>query len=489
MEVPHDTKSPDAARSTDSINRFPEPGGPVDDSITRLEAKLLFPAKQPWLSFLRDPSAFGLLWDEARAYLWANRGDLIKGMIIGVASLSLIVLPDSIGPAGREAADPIARMIKTAQGDLSPRGLRRISVGMSPYAQGVSERLTSGGPEWTPKGPPGWPAYDLAKPPTLLQHDLTFDEARDFNSYIPVADLPLAAMKSFVLPVKTGQERARAEECLTQAIYYEAGNETGEGQEAVAQIVLNRLRHPAYPKSVCGVVYQGSQRASGCQFSFTCDGSLTRRPAAAAWARSQFVARQALSGFVYGPVGSATHYHANYVFPYWSMTLVKLRQIGAHIFYRMTGPNGAADAFDGRYEGGETVLSPEILGGGDALTPNAPSVKPVAAAPAPPETFTMTLGGETKTYLLGSPAARGLAPGEVPVAVPSTLTPMRRKPTPEEIADINRTLQLLEDQQKARPENQPGSRPCQRRRRQRQPRLGPSAAGKGILPRATAIAA
>jgi hypothetical protein len=459
MEVPHDTKSPDAARQANSISRFPT-SGPVTIQSHNLEAKLLFPVKQQWLSLIRTGRA-RLAWDYARAYVWANRGDLIKGVIIGVTALCLIVLPDSIGPAQREAADPIARMIKTARGELTPRGLRRISVGMSPYAQGIAERLTSGGSEWTPKGPTGWPAYDLANPPTLLQHDLTFDEARDFNSFIPVADLPLAAMKPFILPVKTGQERARAEECLSQAIYYEAGFEAGEGQEAVAQIILNRLRHPAYPKSVCGVVYQGAQRASGCQFSFTCDGSLTRKPAAAAWARSVFVARQALDGFVYKPVGSATHYHADYVFPYWAATLVKLRQIGAHIFYRMTGPSGGADAFDGRYEGGETVLSPEILGGGDALTPNAPSVKPVApSAPPPPETFTMTLGGETKTYFLGTPAARGLAPGEVPVAVPTTLTPMRRKPTPEEIADINRTLQLLEDQQKARPENQPpGSLP------------------------------
>ena len=457
MEVSHDTKPPAAARSKNSISRV-RASGPVTTQSHNLEAKLLFPVKQHWLGLIREGRLRRGRGD-ARAHWGAG---LTKAAVIVVAALCLIVLPDSIGPAQREAADPIARMIKTAQGELTPRGLRRISTGMSPYAQRISERLSSGGAEWTPKGPTGWPAYNLATPPTLLQHDLTFDEARDFNSYMPAADLPLAAMKPFILPVKTGQERARAEECLTQAIYYEAGNEAGEGQEAVAQIILNRLRHPAYPKSVCGVVYQGAQRASGCQFSFTCDGSLTRKPAAEAWARSVFVARQALDGFVYRPVGSATHYHADYVFPYWAATLVKLRQIGAHIFYRMTGPAGKADAFDGRYEGGETVLSPEILGGGDALTPNAPSVKPVlASAPVPPETFTMTLGGETKTYFLGTPAARGLAPGEIPVAVPGTvLTPMRRKPTPEEIADINRTLQLLEDQQKARAENQsPASLP------------------------------
>jgi hypothetical protein len=397
-------------------------------------------------------------WAKARAYAWANRGDLIKGVMLGAVALCLLVLSDSIGPTQRDAADPIARMIKASQGELSPRGLHRVIAGMSPYAQAVSERLSTGGAEWTPKGPPGWPDYNLAKLPTLLQHELTFDEAREFNDFIPVADLPLAQMKPFVLPEKTGPERARAEECLSQAVYYEAGFETGEGQEAVAQIVLNRLRHPAYPKSVCGVVYEGAQRASGCQFSFTCDGSLSRKPSLAAWARSQFVARQALDGFVYRPVGSATHYHADYVFPFWAATLVKLRQIGAHIFYRMTGPSGSADAFDGRYEGGETALSAEILGGGDALTPNAPTVKPTAPVLAPPQTVTITLGGESKTYVVAPAVTAG--PGATPTAEPTipvagTLNAVRRKPTPAEIADINEKLRILEEQQKARPENQP----------------------------------
>jgi spore germination cell wall hydrolase CwlJ-like protein len=456
MEVPHDTQPPDTTEPTDSTTGC-RTQGPATTQTHNLEAKLLFPIKQPGLSPIQT-AKLRRGWNRACAYVWTNRRDLVKGVVIGFTALCLILLADSIGPAQRQAADPIARMINTAQGDLSPRGLRRVSAGMSPYAQGIAERLATGEAEWSPKGPPGWPDYNLAKLPTLLKHDLTFDEAREFNNSIPAADLPLAEMKPFLLPGKTGTERVRAEECLSQAVYYEAGFESGEGQEAVAQVILNRLRHPAYPKSVCGVVYQGSQRPTGCQFSFTCDGSLTKAPAMAAWQRSKFVAAQALNGFVYQPVGSATHYHADYVFPFWAPTLVKLRQIGAHIFYRMTGPSGGVGAFDGQYAGGETVLSPEILAGGDALTPNAPTIRPVAAPP-PPQTVTITLGGETKTYVVGPPAMAG--PGQVQptgaplVPVAGTLNAARRKPTPAEIADINEKLRILEDQQKARSDNPP----------------------------------
>jgi hypothetical protein len=133
------------------------------------------------------------------------------------------------------------------------------------------------------------------------------------------------------------QNRARALTCLAQAISYEAGNETVAGQEAVAQVVLNRLRHPAYPKTICGVIYQGSERKTGCQFTFTCDGSLRRARSAQSMAFATAVAERVLSGGTSAIVGGATHYHANYVSPYWAPSLVKIATIGAHIFYRMPG--------------------------------------------------------------------------------------------------------------------------------------------------------
>src|SRR6185437_7038444 len=131
------------------------------------------------------------------------------------------------------------------------------------------------------------------------------------------------------------------------------GFESLEGERAVAQVVINRLRHPLFPKTVCGVVFQGAERPTGCQFTFTCDGALARRPQDAAWDRARSVALAALHGYVMQGVGNATHYHADYVAPYWSPALVKVAVVGQHIFYRWTGGLGLPPAFAGRYAGGE----------------------------------------------------------------------------------------------------------------------------------------
>ncbi|XBQ15141.1 MAG: cell wall hydrolase [Oceanicaulis sp.] len=127
---------------------------------------------------------------------------------------------------------------------------------------------------------------------------------------------------------------ARERRCLAEAIYYEARSEGFAGQLAVAEVVLNRVRHRAYPDSVCGVVYQGSERVTGCQFTFTCDGSMERVPYGRGWRRSQLVAEHALMGFARPMTRSATHYHTTAVDPVWNDSLVRTRRIGAHVFYR-----------------------------------------------------------------------------------------------------------------------------------------------------------
>ena len=178
------------------------------------------------------------------------------------------------------------------------------------------------------------------------------------NQAIPFSTGPVASARPFH-PVTVDQREAlTALRCLTQAVYYEAGFEPIAGRRAVAQVVLNRAAHPAFPKSVCGVVYQGVNRPV-CQFSFTCDGSLNRRPNPAAWKEAEAVAFAALSGYVEASVGYSTHYHANYVSPYWAPKLVKIAQIGAHIFYRWPGRWGTPGAFSGRYSGMEAI--PAIL--------------------------------------------------------------------------------------------------------------------------------
>ena len=169
---------------------------------------------------------------------------------------------------------------------------------------------------------------------------------------MPVAAGPNPAASPFVLKGNSAA-RAQALECLTSAVYYEAGSQDTDGQKAVAQVVLNRVRHGAFPSSVCGVVYQGSTRPTGCQFTFTCDGSLARGPSSDGWARARKVAEAALAGAVYAPVGYATHYHADYVVPYWASSLAKNMVVGAHIFYRWAGGWGRAPAFTQGYSGRE----------------------------------------------------------------------------------------------------------------------------------------
>ena len=136
----------------------------------------------------------------------------------------------------------------------------------------------------------------------------------------------------------------------------------------MVQVVLNRVRHPDFPKSVCGVVYQGAERKTGCQFSFTCDGALKRQLDADAWNRAALVAQRALNGYVVPAVGASTYYHADYVFPVWAPSLVKLATIGPHIFYSMPGALGEATALTGRYAGGELEVTHAVLAAADRLT-------------------------------------------------------------------------------------------------------------------------
>ena len=126
----------------------------------------------------------------------------------------------------------------------------------------------------------------------------------------------------------------RESQCLAQVIYYEARSESEAGQRAVAEVVLNRVNSPAYPKSICGVVYQGSERDTGCQFSFTCDGSMKAAVQPLAWSKAVRLAQTLVLGY-HGDtlVGTATHYHADYVAPEWGTELRKTKQIGRHIFY------------------------------------------------------------------------------------------------------------------------------------------------------------
>ena len=196
-------------------------------------------------------------------------------------------------------------------------------------------------------------------------------EATPFQPAAPVAGdsaTPAPAQPGLLTPASpyafqgTPLDQLRSVDCLAQAIYYEAASESEDGQRAVAQVVLNRVRHPAWPNTVCGVVYQGPMRAGGgCQFTFTCDGSLMRRAGGPAWARARAIAAEALAGRVYEPVGLSTHYHTTAVFPSWAPRLARTALIGAHQFYALPGQGGTRGAFSVRYAGGEPLARPNPI--------------------------------------------------------------------------------------------------------------------------------
>ena len=222
---------------------------------------------------------------------------------------------------------------------------------------GLVALATVSGATPTLSGVQSQPANAFVAPPVapaMAVRDIAPDAALVLNAKIPVTSNTGPAAAPFVLGKASPAMRARALDCLTSAIYYEAGQESPDGQRGVAQVILNRVRHPAFPNSVCGVVYQGATRVTGCQFTFTCDGSMTRRPVPALWNRARDIAGAMLAGGVYAVVGQATHYHADYVVPYWAASLVKTRVEGAHLFYRWSGGWGRPAAFGQRWSGRES---------------------------------------------------------------------------------------------------------------------------------------
>jgi spore germination cell wall hydrolase CwlJ-like protein len=355
------------------------------------------------------------------------------GVTIALGGLCACATYDMPAGAGRAAG--VARLA----GSLSDAGLARYASDMDPAMLALARRHDPRPHKDYWGRVPGWEKLDLHRVPRLGDRDADFDEARIINGFKGQSPLALEPSRPFML-TGAASEREKALHCMTQAVYFEAGFEPIEGQEAVAQTVINRVRHPGYPKSVCGVIYEGAARGTGCQFSFTCDGSLNRAISPVIWTNAEIVAKRALGGFVMKDVGAATHYHANYVYPYWAPTLVKLRTVGTHIFYRWTGPSGTQAAFKGRYSGNET-LSEDILMGADPRTLEA----------APPGIMaTMAATGGVLPVATGEPAKIVSPEGVVEILPPMSGDPTsamrggRRQPTPDEIDKINKALGALE---------------------------------------------
>lgn len=215
--------------------------------------------------------------------------------------------------------------------------------------------LGQGGTASRPIAAPRLPANE-APPPAepLLFAPIAVEEAKKINDAIPFAVDRGPPARPFAFS-GLAESRERAVACLASAMWYEAGDDP-RGQRAVAQVVLNRVRHPAYPGTVCGVVFQGSERHTGCQFTFTCDGALRRIPPPGAFDRTRERARTMLDGRIEREVGLATHYHTDWVHPIWSGKLEKIAQVDTHLFFRWSGVWGSPAAQRKPYLGGETVV-------------------------------------------------------------------------------------------------------------------------------------
>jgi hypothetical protein len=214
------------------------------------------------------------------------------------------------------------------------------------------------------------PTPPIAKP--VQQASLAAEPApaefpRTVSIVLPLPKPPLSPAQRLDL---TGKDYDKAEKCLAQAVYFEARNESARGQQAVAQVVLNRVFSPYYPKDVCSVVYQNAHRHLSCQFTFACDGKPEAVNERGAWMRANRIAKQSLDAKVWLPeVNKATHYHASYVRPNWIRDMKVMVRYGLHTFYR---PRNWGDGSDEAHWGTAA----------NSVKPTAVSAKPVAAPAA-----------------------------------------------------------------------------------------------------------
>jgi spore germination cell wall hydrolase CwlJ-like protein len=239
-------------------------------------------------------------------------------------------LPPAPAPAHAAAAAPpapAAPVVTAAVGPLSAKP--RAPFGVQPPAKNpfVTSATTSAAPAAPPKY--GW--SDLVRMASMKAGDGE-EPAKIFGAL---------SEKEF---------RARELRCMATAIYFEARGESVRGQIAVGQVVMNRLRSDFYPKTICGVVFQGQWNRNACQFSFACDGKTDVIRENDQWTTALDVAKQVISGKAYlNDIADATHYHAVYVRPDWRRQVRRLKQIGVHIFYKAPHINPLVE--DPAYQG------------------------------------------------------------------------------------------------------------------------------------------
>jgi spore germination cell wall hydrolase CwlJ-like protein len=273
-------------------------------------------------------------------------GDTEPGLISGGFSLDALEAAEE-PPIGFEPYIRDEGVTDPALSDSSPTAIPRIitsprqaelhlesidgSTPSVPGALGTSSSTPAAGGAATLASLTPAPAAPAASPPPARSRVAKSSEAE------PAA--PASAMpgeKQIYAGLIAPEAMAKEQRCLAEAVYFEARSESEQGRAAVAQVVLNRVKSPLYPNSVCGVVYQNASRHLACQFTFACEGKSLRITEPGPWRDAVRIAREVYEGTTYlADVGASTHYHANYVRPYWARKLKKMDTIGRHVFYKL----------------------------------------------------------------------------------------------------------------------------------------------------------
>ncbi len=233
--------------------------------------------------------------------------------------------------------------------------------------------------------------------------------------------------------------------CLSQAVYYEARSESSSGQLAVAEVIINRVKDHRYPNSICGVVFQGATRTTGCQFTFTCDGAMKREPRGKLWDKAQNVASHVVMGLNERKTAGATHYHATYVNPVWNSGLVRTRQIGTHIFYRFPrgGEWAAASAKQNQRlaqrRSGLSAIVPAVV----ATDAKVSVIK--TAAPVQMEDQRPVVAIDLNAQQLKDLKARDAAKADIPVASGSDVVETTVETTPTASTTTRRIVRRVVD--------------------------------------------
>ncbi len=266
-----------------------------------------------------------------RALIAASSIGLLIGASAGAAYLGGRLAQDA---SGRNQAVRLMQLAEANNGDYTPSD----ALGVRPLNSTALAVAT----RFSPYGGNGQPNSVTvnAQAAQPLSDIRTSDDIRQQKAPMQTAALETPADHPLIRAAAAMVFKAHSQtdsDCLTQAVYYEARGEGTDGMRAVAQVILNRVRHPAFPKTICGVVYQGGYQRTGCQFSFVCNGAMAGPVEAWAWRRAKDVANAALNGYVMKAVGTATHFHTLSVDPAWAGNMVQVTTVGGHIFYQFRG--------------------------------------------------------------------------------------------------------------------------------------------------------